>query len=241
MSEKKKEARSSLRILIADDVLSTVQSISLMLKFLPDVEIVATASDGRQAIEMTKEHEPDIALVDINMPYVSGLAAVQAMIDCQPDIVCIIMSVEGGEITRREATAAGALDYLVKPFTSEELVSAIERAAQIIMSRRPEDEDTALLRRKLTTAPLRLGRTSQLNQQRETQLKQLATKLIKARRTDDEIIRVLEELAARPYCELHWLKWLALIYVNRNKWDKLEILTARLKEQSTQVDSASRS
>lgn len=241
MSEKEKEAKTSLRILIADDVRSTVQSISLMLKFLPDVEIVATASDGRQAIEMTKEHGPDIALVDINMPYVSGLEAVQSMISYQPGIVCIIMSVEGDEVARREATAAGALDYLVKPFTSEELVAAVERAAQIIMSQRPEDEDTSLLRRKLTTAPLRLGRTSQLNQQRETQLKQLATKLIKARRTDDEVITVLEELAARPYCELHWLKWLAMIYVNRSKWEKLEVLIVRLKEQSTHVDSTSRS
>jgi hypothetical protein len=105
------------------------------------------------------------------------------------------------------------------------------------MSRRPEDRDTALLRRKLTTAPLRLGQTSQLRQGREAELKQLATKLIKAKRTDDEVISVLEELAARPYCELHWLKWLAMIYVNRSKWEKLEGLVGRLKEQDLQMDS----
>ena len=230
---------TSLRILIADDVQSTTQSIRLMLRLLPDVELVAIAHDGRQAIEMTKQHKPDIALVDINMPEVDGLTAIQSMLGYQPKMVCIIMSVEGDDIVRQEAEAAGALDYLVKPFTTEELVAAIERAGQIIMRRRPEDKDTALLRRKLTTAPLRLGQTSQLREEREAQLKQLATKLVKAKRTDDEVITVLEELAARPYCELHWLKWLAMIYVNRSKWEKLEVLVTRLKEQAMQVESGS--
>jgi YesN/AraC family two-component response regulator len=236
MSEKE---RTSLGILIADDVQSTIQSIRLMLRLLPDVEIVAIAHDGRQAIELTKQHEPDVALVDINMPIVNGLTAIPAMLSHRPNMVCIIMSVEGDDVVRREAKAAGALDYLVKPFTTEELISAIERASQIIMSRRPEDKGTALLRRKLTTAPLRLGQTSQLHQKREAELKQLATKLIKAKRTDDEVISVLEELAARPYCELHWLKWLAMIYVNRSKWEKLEVLVGRIKEQDMQVDSGS--
>ncbi len=236
MSEKE---RTGLGILIADDVQSTIQSIRLMLRLLPDVEIVAIAHDGRQAIELTKQHEPDVALVDINMPIVNGLTAIPVMLSHRPNMVCIIMSVEGDDIVRREAKAAGALDYLVKPFTTEELISAIERASRIIMSRRPEDKGTALLRRKLTTAPLRLGQTSQLHQKREAELKQLATKLIKAKRTDDEVISVLEELASRPYCELHWLKWLAMIYVNRSKWAKLEVLVGRIKEQDMQVDSGS--
>jgi DNA-binding NarL/FixJ family response regulator len=232
MSEQESEITSRLGILIADDVQSTIQSIRLMLKFLPDVEIVAAAQDGQQVIEMAQVHEPDIALVDINMPLVNGLTAVQTMLQQQPEMVCIIMSVEGDETARQEAAAAGALDYLVKPFTTEELVAAVERGGQMVMSRRPEDKDTALLRRKLTTAPLRIGQTTELRQQREEQLKRLATRLIKAKRTDDEVISVLEELAASSYCERHWLKWLALIYVNRNKWEKLEILAGRLKEQA---------
>ena len=237
MSDKESETTTRLRILIADDVRTTIQSIRLMLRFLPDVEVVATANDGRQAIELTQEHEPDIALVDINMPQVNGLAAVQTMLSHRPEMVCIMMSVEGDDAARKEAEAAGASDYLIKPFTSEELVAAIERAGQIVMNRRPEDKDTALLRRKLTTAPLRLGQTTQLHQQREVYLKQLATKLIKEKRTDDEVISVLEELEASPYCELYWLKWLAMIYVNRGKWEKLEILVVRLKEQDRQTDS----
>ncbi|MCB8944272.1 MAG: response regulator [Ardenticatenaceae bacterium] len=234
MFDNESEVITRLRILVADDVRSTVQSIRLMLRLLPDVEIVATAQDGQQAIELAEKHEPDIALIDINMPRVDGLTAVKSMLKLHPQMVCIIMSVEGDDSARQEATASGALDYLVKPFTTEELVSTIERASQLIMSRQPEDRDTALLRRKLTTAPLRLGKTTELRQQREDELKQLATKLLKAKRTDDEVIKVLEELAASPYCELHWLKWLALIYVNRNKWEKLEILVGRLKEQTVQ-------
>ena len=68
-----------LRILLADDAWATINSIRLMLRLLPDVEVVATARNGRQAIEMTVEYKPDIALVDINMPEVNGLLAMQAM------------------------------------------------------------------------------------------------------------------------------------------------------------------
>jgi DNA-binding NarL/FixJ family response regulator len=231
------EQPNLLRILIADDVRSTAQSIRLMLRLLPDVEVVANAIDGRQAIELTETHRPDIALVDINMPAVDGLTAIRTMLEHRPEMVCIIMSVEGDDAAMQEAEASGASDYLIKPFTTEELVAAVERAGQLVMNRRPESRETGLLRRKLT-APLRLGQTSHLREPREAQLKQLAAEYIKARRTDDEAISVLEELAASPNCELHWVKWLALVYVNRMKWEKLKILIDRLQQKTNPSDSA---
>lgn len=224
------EQPNLLRILIADDVRSTAQSIRLMLRLLPDVEVVANAGDGRQAIEMANTYRPDIALVDINMPALDGLSAVRKMLENRPEMVCIIMSVEGDDVALQEAKASGASDYLIKPFTTEELVAVVERAGRLIMNRRPESKGTGLLRRKLT-APLRLGRTSQLREPRETQLKQLAAAYIKARRTDDEAITVLEELAASTYCELHWVKWLAMIYVKRSQWENLRILAERMESK----------
>lgn len=226
-----KEDPVHLRILIADDVQATVRGIHLMLRLLPDVEVVAVATDGRQAIEMAKAHKPDIALVDINMPEVDGLSAIQAMLRHRSEMVCIIMSVEGQDAALQEAKASGASDYLIKPFTTEELVAAVERAGQMALNRRPVNKDTALLRRKMT-APLRRGQTAPLREPREAQLKQLAAEYVKARRTDDEVISVLEELAASSYCERHWLKWLAMIYVMRMKWDKLKILSERMEQLS---------
>lgn len=237
MSQLEQQPPIHLRVMVADDVWATIQSIRLMLKLLPDVELVATALDGRQAVDMAKTHKPDIALVDINMPELGGLLAIQKMLRHRPQMVCIIMSVEGQADAWREAQAHGASDYLVKPFTTEELVAAVERAGQMVINRRPEAKDTALLRRKLTS-PLRSGQTTQLREKRYKELKQLASQYIKARRTDDEVIDVLEELAASPYCELHWLKWLAMIYVNRTKWEKLKILIDRLQQKTGTPDSA---
>jgi YesN/AraC family two-component response regulator len=230
MSENGEQKLPQLRILIADDVWATVHSIRLMLRLLPDVEVVATAKDGRQAIDMAWEHRPDIALVDINMPVVDGLSVMQAMLDHRPAMVCIIMSVEGEEAVVSEAREHGASDFLIKPFTTEELIAAIERAGQLVLNKRPESRDTGFLRRRLATAPLRQGQTSELRAKRETYLQQLASQFIKERRTDDEVIAVFEELAARPYCEIHWLKWLAMIYVQRMKWQKLYVLADRLKQ-----------
>lgn len=231
MSKDNKQKRPHLRILVADDIWVTVQSIRLMLRLLPDVEIVADAKDGQQAIEMAREHMPDIALVDINMPKLNGFSAVKNMLEFNPNMVCIMMSVEGDESIVK-AKEYGASDYLIKPFTTEELIAAVERAGQIILNRKPETRNTGILRRKLATAPLRHGQTSELRAKREDYLEELARQYIKERRTDDKVIVVFEELVARPYCEIHWLKWLAIIYVKRMQWGKLKILSERLEEMT---------
>lgn len=231
MSKDNKQKRPHLRILVADDMWVTVQSIRLMLRLLPDVEIVADAKDGQQAIDMMREHMPDIALVDINMPKLDGFSVVKNMLEFNPNMVCIMMSVEGDESVVK-AKEYGASDYLIKPFTTEELIAAVDRAGQIILNRKPETRDTGILRRKLATAPLRYGQTSELRAKREAYLERLARQYIKERRTGDEVIVVFEELIARPYCEIHWLKWLAMIYVKRMQWGKLKILSERLEQMN---------
>lgn len=223
-----KNNSAHLRILLADDVWATINSIGLMLRLMPDMEVVATARNGRQAIEMTREHEPDVALIDINMPEVDGLTAMETMRRYRPELLCIIMSVEGDDVVIGEAKSRGAFDFLIKPFTTEELLDVLERAGRTVLNQRPVDGETAELRRKVT-APLRTGQTSQLRSKREEDLKRLATNYLKTRRTDDEVMRVLEELADNPSCEPHWLKSLAMIYVIRKEWEKLGLLADRLK------------
>ena len=217
-----------MRILLADDAWATINSIRLMLRLMPELEIVGTARTGRQAIDMATEYKPHIALLDINMPDINGLQAIRSILELRPETVCIAMSVEGDTTAVREAQSYGAVDYLIKPFTTEELLSTLERASRVVVSRRPVDLETAELRRKVT-APLRTGQTSRLHEERFFQLQQLAANYIKARRTDDETIAVLEELAENPGCEFHWLKSLAMIYVIREQWEKLNHLASRLE------------
>ena len=86
--------KRKIRVLIADDVQETRRNARLMLATIDDVEVVAIASNGRQAVELAEEHHPDILLLDINMPELDGLSAYREIAQAHPDIGCIIISAE---------------------------------------------------------------------------------------------------------------------------------------------------
>src|SRR5690349_1561700 len=117
-----------LRVLIADDVQETRRNTRLMLSTL-DVEVVAIASNGKQAVEMTKEQRPDIVILDVNMPEMDGLTAYQKISQIYPDTGCIIISAENDSTTLRTAISIGVHEYLIKPFLIEELEKALERVS----------------------------------------------------------------------------------------------------------------
>jgi YesN/AraC family two-component response regulator len=83
-----------LRVLIADDIVEMRRSTRLMLTLVPDVEVVAIAHNGREAVEMTHKHKPDIALMDVNMPEMDGLDAIKLMMQTHPPLVCVVVSAE---------------------------------------------------------------------------------------------------------------------------------------------------
>lgn len=209
------EASTRLRVLIADDVQETRRSTRLMLALNPMVTVVAIAQNGRQAVDLAKQHRPDIALVDINMPEMDGLSAIRVMLQAQPELCCIIISAERDNETLRKAMSAGAREYLVKPFTVEELEQAIERMSKLIVANRQ--------------------RTDEVTQQRiqyEANLRRLAQEYMKSRRTDDQAVQVFERLAANPNCELRWLVTLGMIYMTRQEWGKLKALAEYLERRS---------
>jgi YesN/AraC family two-component response regulator len=203
-----------LRVLIADDVQETRRTTRLMLAINPDVEVVAIAPNGERAVELATEHQPDIAIMDINMPKMDGLAAYEKMLETQPDLACIIISAEKDSQTLRNAMSLGAREYLIKPFTVDELNIAVHRVSKIVKDDR-----------------LRSAQADRLREQREAYLKRLAHEYVRSRRTDDQALEVFEHLARNPNCELRWLMNLAMLYVIRKKWSKLKLLAARLEQQ----------
>jgi YesN/AraC family two-component response regulator len=182
-----------------------------MLSVIPDVEVVAIASNGLQAINMAREHHPDIAVLDINMPEMDGLTAFKQIAQIYPDMGCIIISAEKESTVLREAMALGIRDYLFKPFTVDELEQAV---AQVSV--------------RVKKARQALAQERQLHQKNEIYLKQLAEEYAKNRRTDDRAVEVFERLATNPACEMRWLRTLAMIYVIRQDWGKLASLAAML-------------
>lgn len=203
-----------LRVMVADDVTETRRSTRLMLTLIPNVEIVAIVKNGREAVEAARQHKPDIALMDINMPQMNGLRAIEIMLTERPDMACVIISAERDTETLLEAMAVGARGYLTKPFTSEQLIETVGRVS-----------------RSLNASRTRAEQASNLRRQRDIYLVELANEYVKQRRTDDKALLVYEELAARPDCELQWLMSLAMIYVLRKEWGKLKHLAARLDGQ----------
>ena len=207
--------KKKLRVLIADDVQETRRNTRLMLATIDDVEVVAIAANGLQAIQLTDEQHPDILLLDINMPEMDGLTAYRKIAQAHPDIGCIIVSAEKDTTTLRTAMSIGVQEYLIKPFTIEELETAIGRVY-------PRVEE---VRRKMVQA-------EQLRRRTEAYLLQLATEYAKTRRTDDKAIEVFERLAENPHCEARWLQNLAMIYVIRQMWSKLRILGEKVEQRT---------
>lgn len=147
------EASSSspkIRVLIVDDIAETRDNVKKLLYFENDVEIAGTASNGREGVEMALRLQPEIVLMDINMPEMDGIAASEAISAKAPNIQVVMMSVQGEADYLRRSMLAGAREFLIKPFSSEELVNSIHRVYQFASTRRallpqtPQTPDTGL-------------------------------------------------------------------------------------------------
>jgi pilus assembly protein CpaE len=117
----------NIRVLIVDDLPETRENVRKLLQFESDIEVIGQAGTGEEAIQMAKEHQPDIILMDINMPGIDGIGASQQITESVPSVQIIIMSVQSDPNYLRRAMMAGARDFLTKPFGGDELVAAIRR------------------------------------------------------------------------------------------------------------------
>ena len=207
--------KQKLRVLIADDVQETRRNTRLMLATIDDVEVVAIAANGVQALQLAKEHHPDVVMLDINMPEMDGLTAYREIVKVLPGTGCIIISAEKDSSTFRTAISVGVQEYLIKPFTVDELEAAIGRVRGLVAQQRAK-----------------LAQDTQIRKQREAYLLQLAAEYSKNHRTDEKAMEVFEQLARNPECEIRWLQTLAMIYVVRQEWGRMKFLATKLEQRT---------
>ncbi len=117
----------TIRVLIVDDIPETRDHLSKLLGFEGDIDVVGAAASGPEAIKLAPQLNPDIVLMDINMPDMDGIAATEQLARAIPTAAVIMMSVQGEADYLRRSMLAGAREFLVKPFSSDELTSSIRQ------------------------------------------------------------------------------------------------------------------
>lgn len=147
-------------VLIVDDHAETRKNISKLLQFESDIKVVGTASTGREGIQKARDVNPDVVLMDINMPDMDGIKATEAIQEQVPTTQIVILSVQGDTNYMRRAMLAGARDFLTKPAKSDELITVIRRAGQKSKEEKKKAQFAAPTQAGVRT---KFGTTSQLS------------------------------------------------------------------------------
>src|SRR3972149_1769515 len=123
-------AVEKIRILIVDAIAETRENIRKLLQFESDMEVVGGARTGGEAIDLARETQPDVVLMDINMPDMDGLSPTKAVLGDVPYAQIVILSVNNEPDYMRRAMLAGARDFIAKPPSPDELISTIRLVSE---------------------------------------------------------------------------------------------------------------
>jgi len=118
-------SNTEIRILLVDDIAETRESIKKLLAFEADFKVIGDAANGREGVEQTKELQPDIVIMDINMPDMDGLEAAALITKAVPTAGVIMMSVQDDSNYMQKAMLAGARFFLSKPVDMDQLYNTI--------------------------------------------------------------------------------------------------------------------
>ncbi|MFW6238041.1 MAG: response regulator [Halanaerobiales bacterium] len=111
-------------VLIVDDAAFMRLNLKNILK--EDYEIAGESENGKEAVEMYQELEPDYVTMDITMPVMDGLEAIKAIKDIDPDAQIVVCSAMGQQKMVIQAIESGAQDFIVKPFKEERVINAVK-------------------------------------------------------------------------------------------------------------------
>ncbi len=127
----------TIRTILVDDEKLAIQGMQLRLEAHPDVEIVDTCVNGREAIRSIKTHKPDLVFLDIQMPGFDGFSVIQGLMDVEPPLVVFVTAYSDHAI---RAFDAQATDYLVKPVEEDRLSATLERVRARLSERKGAEE-----------------------------------------------------------------------------------------------------
>ncbi|MFH9421229.1 response regulator [Streptomyces sp. NPDC017529] len=122
-------ARPAIRVLIADDEEMIRHGVRLILRHAEDIDVVAEAANGAEAVDMAARQPVEVALVDIRMPVLDGLAAIEQLVGLDPKPQVVMLTTFGDEENVTRALQAGASGFLLKDEGPQELISAVRAAA----------------------------------------------------------------------------------------------------------------
>ena len=143
--------------MVVDDIQQTRENVIRSLNFHPNIEIVATASNGEQAIEFARKTKPDVVLMDVNMPDMDGITATTGVKKVVPYTQVIILTVQDDVDYMRKAMLAGARDFLTKPPMIDDLIQAVEGASAIARTERSKTIQASRIARSVAQPVTRRG------------------------------------------------------------------------------------
>jgi len=114
-----------IRMLIVDDSNIVRRRIERSQQ-IPDLQVVGSASDGREALEMFRATDPDVVTMDITMPHMDGIECVERLVQMKPEVLILVISALADKATAVEAMEKGANGFLNKPFSDRQLNEALE-------------------------------------------------------------------------------------------------------------------
>lgn len=127
----------TIRVIVAEDQWMIRDGLAALAEIAPNIEVVATAGDGIDAVRLAQEHVPDVMLMDIKMPNLGGLEATRQIKETNPSVQVLVLTtfVESDLIV--EALDAGAVGYLTKDIEAADLAEAVSTAARGIVQLTP--------------------------------------------------------------------------------------------------------
>ena len=118
-----------LRVVLADDHVTVRHGLRLILDAQPDLTVVGEADDGRAALQRVQELDPDVVVMDISMPGMSGLSATRVLKEARPRVAIVVLTRHADDAYLHEMLRAGAAAFVLKQSPSTELIQAIRAAA----------------------------------------------------------------------------------------------------------------
>lgn len=119
-----------VRILLADDHTVVRKGLRLLLETQPGFQVIAEASNGRQAVALTEEHRPDAVVMDVAMPILNGIEAARQICNKLPQTAVVFLSMHSDEAYVLKALKVGARGYLLKDSAEQDLINAVKAVSE---------------------------------------------------------------------------------------------------------------